>query len=143
MLAKWFHGAKELAPLAIRLGLGVIFLAHGSQKLFGAFGGHGVSGVAVFLQQLHVQPPIFWAWVVTLVEFLGGLAVLVGFLTRWAALGLAVDMAVAILLVHAKNGFFGPGGYEYNLAVIAMCLALIFGGPGKISVEGALRKELG
>jgi putative oxidoreductase len=144
MLSKWFKGAKELAPLVIRIALGVVFFAHGSQKLFGAFGGHGITGVIGMMKSLNVNPPVVWAWIVTLAEFLGGLGVLFGLLTRWAALGLAVDMAVAIALVHAKNGFFsGKGGYEFPLALLAMSLALLFWGPGKISIEGAFRKELG
>ncbi len=142
MLSKWFKGAKELAPLVLRIALGVIFIVHGSQKLFGAFGGHGVAGLAMFLKQLGANPPILWAWIVTLVEFFGGLGVLFGLLTRWAALGLAVNMIVAIALVHGKNGFFNPGGYEFNLALIAMSLSLLFWGPGKVSLEGAFGKEL-
>jgi putative oxidoreductase len=70
------------------------------------------------------------------------MGVLFGLLTRWAALGLAVNMVVAIVLVHAKNGFFNPGGFEYPLALIALSLALLFWGPGKISIEGAFGKEL-
>jgi putative oxidoreductase len=142
MLSKWFKGARELAPLVIRIVLGIIFIVHGSQKLFGAFGGHGVAGMAMFMKQLGANPPILWAWIVTLVEFFGGLGVLFGLLTRWAALGLAVNMIVAIALVHAKNGFFNPGGFEYPLALIALSLALLFWGPGKISIEGAFGKEL-
>ena len=142
MLSKWFKGAKGLAPLVIRIVLGIIFIAHGSQKLFGAFGGHGVAGMVMFMKQLGANPPILWAWIVTLVEFFGGLGVLFGLLTRWAALGLAVNMVVAIVLVHAKNGFFSPGGFEYPLALIALSLALLFWGPGKISIEGAFGKEL-
>jgi putative oxidoreductase len=142
MLSKWFKGAKELAPLVVRIVLGIIFVAHGSQKLFGAFGGPGVAGMAMFMKQLGANPPILWAWIVTLVEFFGGLGVLFGLLTRWAALGLAVNMVVAIVLVHAKNGFFSPHGFEYPLALIALSLALLFWGPGKISIEGAFGKEL-
>jgi putative oxidoreductase len=142
MLSKWFKGAKELAPLVVRIVLGVIFIAHGSQKLFGAFGGPGVVGFSMFMKQLHMNPPLLWAFIVSLTEFLGGMGVLFGLLTRWAALGLAVNMVVAIVLVHAKNGFFNPGGFEYPLALIALSLALLFWGPGKISIEGAFGKEL-
>lgn len=143
MLSKWFKGAKEMAPLVVRIALGIIFIAHGSQKLFGAFGGPGVAGFAGFMKMLNMNPSLLWAWIVTLTEFLGGLGILFGLLTRWAGLGLAVNMIVAIFLVHAKHGFFaGGGGYEYNLALIAMALALFFWGPGRISLEGAIGKEL-
>lgn len=143
MLSKWFKGAKEIAPLVIRIVLGVIFIAHGSQKLFGAFGGPGVVGFSMFMKQLNVNPPLLWAWIVTLTEFLGGFGVLFGLLTRWAGLGLAVNMVVTIILIHGKHGLFAQGGgYEYNLALIALSLALLFWGPGKISFEGAFGKEL-
>ena len=142
MLSKWFKGAKELAPLVVRIVLGVIFIAHGSQKLFGAFGGPGVVGFSMFMKQLHMNPPLLWAFIVSLTEFLGGMGVLFGLLTRWAALGLTSTMVVAIALVHGKNGLMGPGGFEYNLALIALSLALVFWGPGKISLEGAFGKEL-
>jgi putative oxidoreductase len=144
MLSKWFKGAKEVAPLVIRIVLGIIFIAHGSQKLFGAFGGHGITGVIGMMKQLNVNPPVVWAWIVTLTEFLGGLGVLFGLLTRWAGLGLAVNMVVAIALVHWRHGLFsGGGGFEYPMALFGMSLALLFWGAGKISIEGAFGKELG
>jgi len=142
MLSKWFKRAEELASLVIRIVLGIIFIAHGSQKLFGAFGGPGVVGFSMFMKQLNMNPPLLWAWIVSLTEFLGGMGVLFGLLTRWAALGLTSTMVVAIVLDHAKNGFFSPGGFEYPLALIALSLALLFWGPGKISLEGAFGKEL-
>lgn len=139
-----FKNAKELAPLVIRIALGVVFFAHGSQKVFGAFGGHGITGVIGMMKGLNVNPPVVWAWIVALTEFLGGLGILFGLLTRWAALGLTVNMAVAIALVHWKHGLFsGGGGFEFPMVLLAMSLALLFWGPGKVSIEGAFGKELG
>jgi putative oxidoreductase len=141
MLFPWFRGSEKYVPLAIRIGLGVIFLAHGLQILFGAFGGPGIPGMTAFLNQIGFQPAGLWAWFVGLAMFLGGLGVLAGLLTRWSALFLVATMIGGIVLVHWRNGFFYPQGFEYNLTLIFMGLALILGGPGKWSIEGAMGKE--
>lgn len=128
------------APLVIRLVLGATFMAHGAQKLFGAFGGHGIGGTAGFLESLNIKPALFWAWVLALVEFFGGLAIVLGFLTGVAAVLLIINMTVAIATVHWKSGFFaGEGGFEYNLALIAMALSLILSGPGALSLDRFFR----
>jgi putative oxidoreductase len=133
MLSKLFKKAHELAPLVIRIALSVVFFAHGSQKLFGAFGGHGINGVIGMMTHLKVYPPVVWAWVLSLTEFFGSLAIFFGILTRWAALGLAMF----------KNGFFARnGGFELEMTLFTMALSLLFMGPGKISLEGAFGKEL-
>jgi putative oxidoreductase len=143
MLSKLFKKAHELAPLVIRIALSVVFFAHGSQKLFGAFGGHGINGVIGMMTHLKVYPPVVWAWVLSLTEFFGSLAIFFGILTRWAALGLAIDMGMAIHLVLFKNGFFARnGGFELEMTLFTMALSLLFMGPGKISLEGAFGKEL-
>ncbi|HOP80525.1 MAG TPA: DoxX family protein, partial [Armatimonadota bacterium] len=119
------------APLIIRVVLGIIFMAHGAQKLFGAFDGGGISGTAGFLGDLGLQPASFWAWVVALVEFFGGLAVFIGLLTGVAALLLVANMIVAMAAVHWSQGFFAAqGGFEFPLALAAMALSLVFSGPG-------------
>ena len=116
--------------LIVRVVLGVIFFAHGAQKLFGWFGGYGLKGtIGYFQQALKIPAPL--TVLCALTECFGGLAVLVGFLSRPAALGLAIVMLVAIAKVHIPNGFFinwslqqGKGhGYEMNLALIAMAAA--------------------
>ena len=123
------------APVAIRVVLGIIFMAHGSQKLFGAFGGHGIGGTAGFFGQLGIQPAVFWAWVVAIVELFGGLALVLGLLTSIASILIIINMLVAIAFVHGKQGFFaGGGGFEYNLALIAMAASLILSGPGALSL---------
>lgn len=133
------------AALPARLALGIIFLVHGSQKLYGGFGGHGIAGTAQFFGQLGVQPPLLWAWIVALVEFIGGAAVIVGLLTRPASLGLAAVMVVAIVTVHWPNGFVlgqGPAmGYEYNIALLGLSLSLFIGGGGAASIDGAIAGE--
>ena len=128
--------------LIVRVVLGVIFFAHGAQKVFGWFGGNGLKGtIGYFKQALGI--PAGATVIAALIECFGGLAVLVGVLARPAALGLIVVMLVAISTVHWKNGFFlnwanAPGkghGYEMNLALIGMALAVVVGGAGRFSVD--------
>lgn len=136
------------APVAIRLGLAVIFIAHGGQKLFGIWGGPGLQAtIEAFERSIGV--PFYLTLVVVATEFFGGLTVLIGFLTRLAAAGLAIDMAGAIIKVHLMNGFFlnwsitpGKGhGYEFNLALLAMSIALLLSGPGKFALDRMLGLE--
>lgn len=128
--------------LVVRLGLGVVFFAHGAQKVFGWFGGSGLKGtVAYFRGGLGVPAPA--AVAAALIELLGGVAMILGFLARPAALGLIVVMAVAVAKVHARHGFFvnfamTPGrghGYEFNLVLIAMALSILIGGAGVLSID--------
>jgi len=122
--------------LIVRLVVGVIFVAHGSQKLFGAFGGRGLSAVAEGFTQMGFTPGIFWAALVGGTEFFGGLGLAVGLLTRVAALGLACVMAVAVFKVHWANGLFAQsGGFEYPLTLLAVNIALMIRGAGSISLD--------
>jgi putative oxidoreductase len=115
----------------IRAIVGVVFLMHGGQKLF-VWGGHNVAG---FLGQLGVPIPSVSAVLLTFVEFLGGAALLLGLVTRWAALLLAIDMLVALILVHIKNGFFLPDGVEYPLTLLVANIALALSGSGALAVD--------
>lgn len=122
----------------LRVVVGIVFLAHGWQKLFG-FGFHGVAG---FFAGAGIPLPLVSAVIVTLVEFLGGAALVLGLLTRWAAAFNGFDMLVAVLAVHLKNGFFDPQhGVEFPLTLLAACIALATLGPGAASVDGALAKR--
>lgn len=116
---------------ALRVGVGVVFLMHGGQKLFV----YGFRGTAGFMGQIGIPLPMFAAVVVTLVEFLGGAALVLGFLTRWAALPLAINMLVAILAVHLKGGFFLPAGFEYALTLLAANVALALAGSGRLALD--------
>ena len=130
--------------LVVRLALGVVFFAHGGQKVLGWFGGHGLKTTIQVFQQYMKVPPAATV-VAAFIEFFGGVAMLVGFLSRPFALGLIVVMLVAIAKVHWKNGFFlasQPGqsnGWEFNFVLIAMALAVLIGGAGALSVDGLLR----
>lgn len=130
----------------VRVALGIIFFAHGAQKVFGWFGGPGLRGlITYFRQALGVPPPL--TVLAAFTELLGGLAMIVGLLARPAAVGLIIVMLVAIATVHWKNGFFlnwslepGKGhGFEMNLALIAMALAVLVGGAGAFSVDRLIR----
>jgi putative oxidoreductase len=128
----------DVGLLALRLVLGVIFIGHGAQKLFGSFGGPRISGFAKMLEQLGVKPAKPMAILAGLAEFFGGILVMFGFLTPVAALALIVVMIVAIVAVHLKNGFFNTnGGYEFNLALAGMALTLLIAGAGAYSLDSA------
>lgn len=121
------------STLFLRLGVGVIFLVHGVGKLFNLGpAALGISGTAGFFGSLAIPLPLFFAWVVALVETFGGLAVLLGVLTRYAALLLAIDMLVALLVFHLPKGFsILNGGYEFVLLLLLSCVSLFFGGAGE------------
>lgn len=126
----------DLGLLALRLALGLVFLGHGAQKAFGAFGGPGLDGAAGFMGSLGLKPAKFWAAVAAWGEIVGALLVLLGLFTPLGALLLAATMAVAIAKVHGPKGFWlANGGYEYNLVLLAAALALAATGAGTISLD--------
>lgn len=131
------------AALPVRLALGVIFLAHGAQKLFGAFGGYGLAGTAGFFEEkLGMTPGLLWAGLAGAGEFFGGLLVLAGLATRLGGLTLAVTMLVAIVKVHG-GAFFLPAGMEYALALLAASVTLVIAGGGAASLDALLTKGAG
>ena len=119
----------------LRVVIGVVFLAHGGQKLFI----WGFGGVAAFMGKIGIPAPMLAAIVVTVVEFFGGLALVLGSFTRWAAALLAINMLVAIMTVHLKAGFFLPAGFEFAFTLFAANLALVLLGSGEASVDSLLR----
>jgi putative oxidoreductase len=129
------------STFVVRVVLGFIFFAHGAQKVLGWFGGPGLRGTVSDLESAGLPRPI--AYLVCFFELLGGIGLIVGLLTRLAALAVIVVMVGAIAKVHAKNGFFlnwsltpGKGhGYEANLAFIAMAAACLIGGGGALSLD--------
>jgi len=136
--------AQRYAVTIVRVTLGVIFFAHGAQKVLGWFGGPGWNGTIEAFAKQGMPAPM--TVLVMIAEFFGGLGVLVGCLTRIAAFGPAIVMTGAIFLVHLKNGFFlnwflvpGKGhGIECNLAYLAMAVALMLAGPGALSIDELL-----
>lgn len=141
MLDKWMARFEPWSHLALRIAVGVIFAVHGAQKLFGAFGGGGISGTARFFEEVvGITPGTFWAVVVGLTEFLGGLALLLGLFTRYAAALLSIVMLVAMLRVHLPNGFFLPDGIEYTLALLGANISLLLGGAGEFALDRYLER---
>ncbi|SRR6266700_2558576 len=125
--------------LVLRVVLGITFLGHGSQKMFGWFGGYGIAGTAGFLETLGLKPGKPMAVLSAAAELGGGALVLLGLFTSLGALLIAGVMAVAILTVHLKKGFWvSNGGYEYNLTIIAAVIALASTGPGAYTIEALL-----
>ena len=130
------------SALALRVPVGIIFAAHGAQKLFGWFGGYGLEGTGQFFGSIGLNPGYLMALLAGAAEFFGGLALIVGVLVRPAAAALAFAMLVAIFAVHASRGFFlDKGGYEYALALFAASLSLLFSGSGRFSVDRAITGE--
>ncbi len=126
----------SLGLLLMRLLVGGIFIAHGAQKVLGAFGGPGLEGTAHFMGQMGI--PAYLAYAAAFTELFGGIALIVGLLSRLSALGLTITMGVAIVMVHLSKGFFGPEGYEYPLLLGGAALVLFLVGPGRYSMDEAL-----
>ena len=124
----------SVALAVVRVLTGIIFIAHGAQKLF-VFGLAGVSGG---FAQMGIPMPGVVGPFIALLEFFGGIALVFGLLTRLASLGLLFDMLGAILLVHLKNGFFLPQGYEFALLLLGTSAALVVAGAGRFSLDSML-----
>ena len=128
-----------LGVLILRIVVGLTMAAHGSQKLFGWFGGPGRRGTAGMFGQLNFRRPLAMAALAGLSEFGGGVLLALGLLTPLAAVAIAVVMINAIWTVHIRNGFFATaGGYEFNLVLIAAVAAISAIGPGRASLDHAL-----
>lgn len=135
---------NSLSSLLMRLSAGAIFAAHGAQKLFGSFGGGGLEGTAQWMASIGLQPGYLMALAAGSAEFFGGIALLLGLLTRPAALALAMTMLVAVITVHLPNGLFmSNNGYEFGLALLAITGALVLNGGGKLSLDSMLSARLG
>ncbi|MHA3737446.1 DoxX family protein [Pseudomonas sp. Eth.TT006] len=123
----------------LRIAVGVIFAAHGSQKLFGLFGGYGLAGTAQYMESVGLHPGYLMATLAGGTEFFAGLALIIGLLVRPAALGLTFLSLVAIFTVHISNGLFmANNGYEFALALLGGSLAVMIEGAGKLSVDRAI-----
>lgn len=128
---------------ALRIPVGIIFAAHGAQKLFGWFGGYGLKGTAGWMASIGLEPGYLMALLAGGAEFFGGLALVVGLLVRPAAAALAFAMVVAIFSVHIGNGLFmSNNGYEFALALLAASVALAISGAGNGSLDRALARRI-
>src|SRR5437899_12917617 len=144
MIRKVYATDDNTATVILRLVLGVVFFAHGAQKMLGWFGGWGFSAtMGFFTGMMHIPAPL--AFLAIAAEFFGGLGLILGFLTRIAAFGIAVNMLVAIVMVHHSYGFFmnwtgtqKGEGFEYHLLVLAITGYLMIRGAGALSVDRAI-----
>ncbi len=148
MFKKLFQTNDDVTLLVLRVLLGIVFFPHGMQKLVGWFGGYGFSGTMGFLTG-KLDIPAFFAFLAIVAEGLGPLGLITGLLTRVAAFGIAVEMAVAVYLLHFQNGFFmnwfgnqKGEGYEFHILVIAIAIALMIRGGGKWSLDKAIADGL-
>jgi putative oxidoreductase len=120
----------------LRIVVGIVFAAHGSQKLFGAFGGYGLAGTAQYMESLGLTPGYLMATLAGGTEFFAGLALIIGLLVRPAALGLIFLSLVAIFTVHISHGLFmANNGYEFALALLGGSIAVLIEGAGKLSAD--------
>ncbi len=142
-MAGFYEKFSDLGYPIIRFFTGLILMPHGAQKLFGMFGGGGLSGTAGFFGKIGLEPAMFLATLVAGVEFFGGLLLAIGLLTRLAAAAITIELLVAAYVVHLANGFFWTnGGYEYPLLWALIAFGIFLRGGGKFSVDAKIGREL-
>lgn len=143
LLIKGFSTESGIDTITLRLIAGIIFLAHGAQKLFGWFGGYGLEATGAWMASIGIEPGLLMASLAGGAEFFGGLALIFGFLVRPAAAVLAITMIVAIITVHLENGLFmSNNGYEFALALLAITIGLSIRGAGSLSMDQLISKKL-
>ncbi len=133
--------SRDLGNFAVRIVLGACFLLHGLQKVTGGFGGMGMSRFVRYVDDCGVAAPTMTAYAVAFGELLAGAELLLGFWHRAGAVVIMVIMAGAILYATGPEGYFLSGGYEYNVALMAMAFAIFMGGPGAYAYRMELRKN--
>lgn len=142
LITRMLNTSDSFAPLVLRVPAGIIFMAHGAQKLFGAFGGYGLEGTGQWMASIGLEPGYLMALLAGSAEFFGGLAILIGLLVRPAAAALAFAMLVAIFAVHIGNGLFmSNNGYEFALSLLAMSVSLLISGGGNLSLDRMLHQR--
>jgi putative oxidoreductase len=129
----------NLGILIIRLVVGLTFMGHGAQKLFGWFGGHGLKGTGGFFESIGIKPGYQMALLAGLAEFIGGALFALGLLTPLAGALIAGTMLVAIIKVHASNGFWASqNGYEFNLVLLTVAIGVALIGAGNYSIDAII-----
>jgi putative oxidoreductase len=140
-MKKLFTGTNDqlvsLGILLMRIAIGGVMFAHGSQKVLGIFGGKGMDAT-VSMMSAGLGLPAFFIYLSIFTEFLGGIALLFGALTRFFGIAVLINMLVAVMAVHFKNGFFAPTGFEYPGTLAMIALGIIIMGPGKFSLDRAV-----
>lgn len=140
-IKKLFESSAGAGALIVRVPVGVILSAHGSQKLFGWFGGYGLEGTGQWMVSVGFSPGYLMALMAGSAEFFGGIALILGLLTRPAAVVTAFTMLMA-MTVHINNGLFiSNNGYEFALSLLAITTALVFMGGGQMSLDKILESR--
>ncbi len=147
MWKKLVNTDNDVAPLVLRVVLGIVFFFHGMQKLTTMYGGYGFSGTMGFFETKLGVPAVF-AFFAVMAEGIGWAGLIAGLLTRVAAFGITINMIVAVYMLHWQNGIFmnwfgnqKGEGFEYHLLVIAIGIALMLKGGGALSIDRALTKK--
>jgi putative oxidoreductase len=142
MFRKIISTSASWTPVPLRLAAAAVFLAHGAGKVLGTFGGPGLvtftTGPTAQTPFTFMKPAWLWLGAAAFSEFLGGILLLLGLLTRVGAFLLFCTMLTAVIGIHWKNGFFAPGGIEYPMTLAAICLALLISGGGMASIDRSL-----
>lgn len=142
-MKKFLRSSNDVTIALMRLVLGVVFFAHGSQKAMGWFGGYGWNATMhMFTDMMHI--PAFFAACAILAEFVGGILLIIGLFSRLAALGIAIVMMVAILKVHLHNGLLGSpqgAGFEHPLVCLALAILIVMKGGGALSLDRLFARE--
>jgi putative oxidoreductase len=142
LMIKLLRTDAGFAPLALRLPIGITFMAHGAQKLFGWFGGYGLEGTGQWMASIGLTPGYLMALMAGSSEFFGGLLLIIGLLIRPTSAVLAFTMLMAIVTVHLDNGLFmSNNGYEFGLALLAATVSLAISGAGKLSVDNMIASK--
>ncbi|WML49704.1 DoxX family protein [Neobacillus sp. PS3-34] len=129
----------NIALLLIRLVIGITFMGHGSQKLFGWFGGYGIKGTGGWMESIGIKPGAAMALMAGLLEFVGGLLFTAGLLTPLAGIAIALTMIVSIVKVHGANGYWvTQNGFEYNFILLVTAIAIAISGAGKYALDAIL-----
>ena len=137
-----YERLKPVALLILRVGMGGILIPHGAQKFFGWFGGLGFEKFSALFNQLGYRPGVFWLTLVALTEFVGGILLVLGLFTRFAALALVIFMIVAVHFTSGKGFFWTQGGLEYSLLILFVGLVFLIHGGGEYSLDRKLGREL-
>lgn len=135
---------KDFTYTVVRLVLGIVFFAHGAQKLLGWFGGYGYTGtMQMFVHGMGIPAPL--AVLAIMAEFLGGIGLIVGLLSRIAVIGIGINMLVAMFMIHIHVGFFMKWagtqkgeGFEYHLLALTLCFVILIKGSGAASLDRML-----
>ncbi len=137
-----YSAVSDFAEPILRIGLGGILIPHGCQKLFGMFGGMGLTANAALFERLGYSPGMFWGTLVGCTEFIGGILLVLGLFTRFAAAAVLIFMIVAVKFTSAKGFFWSAGGFEFPLLIGICALFFVIRGGGHCSLDRTIGREI-